>query len=74
MNNVAEIAKLDQQLTFCRRELREVATIASEQHNAVVAYLRSHSAEHSTEGHTCELCEVANKLQRRISKIPTQGS
>lgn len=64
----AEIARLDQELTFCRRELLEIARIASEQRNAIVKYLRANASEHSRDGHTCDLCEVAGKLQRRLTK------
>lgn len=68
MTPAAEIATLDQQITFCRRELLELAKVASEQHNAIVAYIHSHQEEHSGEEHACELCEVARKLQQRIKQ------
>lgn len=64
----AEIAKLDQELTFCRRELLEIARIASDQHNAMVAYIRSHQEDHSGDAHMCEICDAVKKLQRRVSK------
>lgn len=68
MNSAAEIARLDQELTFCRRELVEIAKIASEQHNAMVAYIRSHQEEHSGDEHVCEICTVARKLQKRLAR------